>query len=141
LIILDTNVISEAVRLAPDPAVRAWLDEQDVETLFLTAISAAELRHGVAALPDGKRRRALSLSLEERILPLFANRVLPFDDDASKAYATIRVRAHKAGKAISAADGYIAATAASRGFAIATRDTGPFEAAGVPVINPWLQRA
>lgn len=141
MIILDTNVISESVRPVPDPGVVAWLDEQDVETLFLSAISVAELRHGVAALPDGKRRRILATALEERILPLFKNRMLSFDDSASKAYASIRVCARKAGMAISAADGYIAATAAAHGFAIATRDVGPFMAAGVPVINPWLPSA
>jgi toxin FitB len=137
LIILDTNVISEPVRPTPDPAVLSWLDAQDVETLFLAAISVAELRHGVTTLPDGKRRKTLALALEERILPLFNGRVLPFDNPASAAYATIRVRARKAGVAISAADGYIAATAAAHGFAIATRDGGPFGAAGVAVINPW----
>ena len=141
MIILDTNVISESVRPVPDAVVLAWLDAQDVETLFLSCISVAELRHGVAALPDGKRRRILATALEERILPLFENRMLPFDDGASHAYATIRIQARKAGIAISAADSYIAATAAAHGFAIATRDVGPFEAAGVPVINPWLPSA
>jgi predicted nucleic acid-binding protein len=137
LIVLDTNVISEPVRASPDPTVLSWLDAQNAETLYLSAISVAELRHGVAALPDGKRRKTLAMMLEERILPLFEKRILPFDEQASAGYAAIRVRARKAGVAISAADCYIAATVAAHGFAIATRDAGPFEAAGVTVINPW----
>jgi predicted nucleic acid-binding protein len=75
--------------------------------------------------------------LEQRILPLFADRVLPFDAQASEAYAEILSVARAQGKAISNADGYIAATAKRHGFMVATRDASPFEAAGVTVINPW----
>jgi toxin FitB len=139
LIVLDTNVISEPMRPKPDAAVLAWLDAQDVETLFLSAISVGELRHGVALLPEGKRRKALAAALEDRILPLFESRILPFDGPASAAYAVVSAHARKAGMAISAADGYIAATAAAHGFAIAARDGSPFEAAGIAVINPWQE--
>lgn len=137
MIVLDTNVISEPLKPAGDPAVLTWLDQQNFETLFLTTISLAELRYGVAALPDGRRKDGLGAALEDRIIALFGPRVLAFDAAAADAYAVIRARAKSAGKAIAAADGYIAATAAAHGFAIATRDTGPFEAAGLPVINPW----
>ena len=136
MIILDTNVISEPLRPAGAPAVSAWLDRQDIETLFLTTISLAELRYGVAALPDGRRKAGLSEAIDGLILGLFGSRILPFDTKAAAAYAIIRARAKAAGKAIAAADGYIAAIAAARGFAVATRDTAPFEAAGVPVIDP-----
>ncbi|HZZ88861.1 MAG TPA: PIN domain-containing protein [Caulobacteraceae bacterium] len=134
---LDTNVVSEPLRPAADPAVVAWLDQQHVETLYLAAISLAELRYGVAALPDGRRREGLGAALENRIVALFGDRLLPFDAAAANAYAVIRARAKAAGRAIGATDGYIAATAAARGFAVATRDTAPFEAAGLSVINPW----
>ena len=137
MIILDTNVISEPLRPSSEPAVLAWLDQQNIETLFLSTISLAELRYGVAALPDGKRKDGLSMALEGRIIALFGPRLLSFDPAAADAYALIRARAKAAGKAISAADGYIAASAAAHGFAVATRDTGPFEAAGLSVINPW----
>ncbi|QEL23477.1 type II toxin-antitoxin system VapC family toxin [Bosea sp. F3-2] len=137
MIVLDTNVISEPLRPAGEPAVLAWLDQQNIETLFLTTISLAELRYGVAALPDGRRKEGLGAALERRIIVLFGPRILPFDSDAADAYALIRTRAKAAGRAIGAADGYIAATAAAHGFTVATRDTGPFEAAGLPVINPW----
>lgn len=137
MIILDTNVVSAPLRPAGEPAVLAWLDRQNIETLFLTTISLAELRYGVAALPDGRRKDGLGTALEKRIIALFGPRVLVFDAAAADAYAIIRARAKAAGQAIAAADGYIAAIAAARGFAVATRDTRPFEAAGVPVIDPW----
>lgn len=138
MIVLDTNVVSEPLKLAGDSAVLAWLDQQNIETLFLTTISLAELRYGVAALTEGPRKDGLRAALEGRIINLFGPRILSFDPAAAAAHALIRARAKTAGKAIAAADGYIAATAAARGFMVATRDVGPFEAAGVPVINPWV---
>jgi toxin FitB len=137
VIVLDTNVISEPLKPAAAPMVLSWLDQQDIETLFLTTISLAELRYGVAALPDGRRKDGLSAALEQRVIALFGPRILAFDRAAADAYAVIRARARTAGKAIAVADGYIAAIAATPGFAVATRDTAPFEAAGVRVINPW----
>jgi len=137
MILLDTNVVSEPLKLSADAAVLAWIDAQLIETLYLSTISLAELRFGIAALPPGKRRDTLHSSLEQRILPLFAGRILPFDDAASKAYAVLRARARGEGKAIAPADGYIAAIAMTHGLIVATRDTGPFEAAGLTVINPW----
>ena len=137
MIVLDTNVVSEPLRPAADPAVLAWLDDQAIETLFLTAISLAELRYGVAVLPEGRRKQGLGAALETRVIALFGPRILSFDPAAADAYALIRARAKAAGTAISAADGYIAATAAARGFTVATRDTTPFAAAGLAVINPW----
>ncbi len=138
MILLDTNVISEPLRQAPEERVIDWIDAQPMETLFLSAITVAELRAGVALLPAGKRRTALQESLEKRVLPLFAGRVLSFDLAATPAYAALTAQARAAGLAVATADGCIAAIAAANGFAVATRDTAPFEAAGVAVINPWL---
>lgn len=137
MILLDTNVLSEPLKAAGDATVLAWMDAQIIETLYLSTISLAELRFGIAALPGGKRQETLHLSLEQRILPLFAGRVLTFDDGASRSYAALRTRARAMGLAITPADGYIAAIAATHGFTVATRDTSPFEAAGLTVINPW----
>lgn len=137
MILVDTNVISEPLRKTPDPRVVAWIDAQPVETLYLSAITIAELRFGIAALPSGKRRDQLHANVEARVLPLFAGRVLVFDLPASQAYAELMAGARAAGFGIGAADGYIAATAASNAMSVATRDTSPFEALGVPVINPW----
>ena len=140
MILLDTNVVSEPLKLTGDAGVLTWLDAQIIETLYLSTISLAELRFGIAALAPGKRRDTLHTSLEQRILPLFVGRVLPFDAAAAEAYAVLRTRARAQGKAIAPADGYIAATAIDKGLMVATRDTGPFEAAGLTVINPWTMQ-
>jgi predicted nucleic acid-binding protein len=137
MILLDTNVMSEPLRSTPEPRVIAWIDAQPMETLFLSAITVAELRAGVALLPAGKRRAGLQENLEKRVLPLFAGRVLPFDLACTQAYAALMAKARSAGLAIATAEGYITAIAAANGFAVATRDTRPFEASGTAVINPW----
>ena len=137
MILLDTTVMSEPLRQAPEQRVVAWIDAQPMETLFLSAITVAELRAGVALLPAGKRRAGLQENLEKRVLPLFVGRVLPFDMPCTQAYAALMATARAAGLAIATADGYIAAIAAANGLVVATRDTGPFEAAGAAVINPW----
>jgi toxin FitB len=139
MILIDTNVISEPLQPAPNAGVIEWIDAQAIETLYLSAITVAELRFGVAALPAGKRRDRLGTRLEQEILPLFADRVLPFDMAASESFARLMARARAKGEAIGKADGLIAAIAACRGFAVATRDTAPFAAAGLAVINPWLE--
>jgi predicted nucleic acid-binding protein len=141
MILIDTNVVSEPWKPAPDARVLAWLDAQAIETLFLSAITVAELRFGIAAMPEGKRRTVLHDRLEDEVLPLFSGRILPFDLEASRAYAALMVAARASGKAIAAADGYIAATALARGFSVSTRDVSPFEAAGLKVINPWATQS
>jgi toxin FitB len=138
VIVLDTNVLSEPLRKAPDPRVVAWIDAQPLRTLYLSAVTVAELRFGIAAMPEGRRREVLRDRLETRVLPLFAGRVLAFDLAASAAYTELMATARAAGAAIGTADGYIAATAGAANMTVATRDTAPFQAAGVPVINPWV---
>ena len=137
MILLETNVISEPWKPVPEPRVLAWIDAQAIETLFLSAGTVAELRFGIGAMPAGRRRAVLHERLEQEVLPLFEGRVLSFDLAASQAYAELMVRARSEGWAIGKADGYIAATAASRGYVVASRDVSPFEAAGVRVLNPW----
>ncbi|KWO11953.1 type II toxin-antitoxin system VapC family toxin [Burkholderia cepacia] len=139
MILVDTNVISEPLRREPNAAVIEWLDAQNVETLFLAAISLAEIRLGLAVLPEGRRREWLHQSIEQRVLPLFRGRILPFDDAASKAYASLRARARAAGVAIAPSDGFIAGTAEANGLIVATRDVTPFEAMGIRVIDPWAR--
>ncbi|MBS0986860.1 type II toxin-antitoxin system VapC family toxin [Acetobacter thailandicus] len=137
MILLDTSVISEPWKPLPDPRVLAWIDAQVIETLFLSAVTIAELRFGIGVMPAGRRRSVLHERLEQEVLPLFAGRVLSFDLAASQSCAELMVRARSEGRAIGKADGYIAAIAASRGYAVASRDVAPFEAAGVRVLNPW----
>jgi predicted nucleic acid-binding protein len=138
MILLDTNVISEPWKPAPDITVLTWLDAQSIETLFISAISIAELRFGIASMPVGKRQSILQDRLEGEVLPLFDGRILPFKVGTSRFYAALMAGGQKAGNAIAKADGYIAATAAENHLAVATRDTRPFEAAGLRVINPWI---
>ena len=137
MILIDTNVVSEPWKPAPDPRVLAWIDSQAVETLYLSAVTVAELRYGIALVPAGRRRDTLDRGLEQDVLPLFDGRVLPFDLSASRAYADLMARAKEAGRAIGMADGCIAATALAHRLTVATRDAAPFQAAGVNVIDPW----
>ena len=136
MIILDTNVISEAMKPEPHPAVRAWLNNQVAETLYLSSVTLAELLFGIAALPTGKRKDMLAQTLDG-LMALFRDRVLPFDVDAARHYAELAVMAKGAGRGFPTPDGYIAAIAASRGFIVASRDIAPYDAARVTVINPW----
>jgi predicted nucleic acid-binding protein len=136
MIVIDTNIVSEAMKPDPQPAVRAWLNDQAAETLFLSTVTVAELSFGIAALPAGKRRDRLAQALEG-LMDLFSDRILPFDLDAAKHYAGLAVTAKLAGRGFPTADGYIAAIASSRAYLVASRDIGPYEAAGLAVINPW----
>jgi predicted nucleic acid-binding protein len=136
MIVLDTNVISEAMKPEPHPAVRAWLNAQAAQTLYLSSVTLAELLFGIAALPAGRRKDMLAKVLDG-LLELFRGRVLPFDTDAARHYAELAVLARTGGRGFPTPDGYIAAIAASRGFIVASRDTAPYEAARVTVINPW----
>jgi toxin FitB len=136
MIVLDTKVISEAMKPAPNSAVRAWLNEQVAETLYLTSVTLAEMLFGIAVLPTGRRRNTLTRALDG-LLQLFGDRVLPFDTDAARHYTVLAVAARKAGRGFPTTDGYIAAIAASRGFIVASRDTSPYEAGGLPVVDPW----
>lgn len=137
MIVLDTNVVSEPLRSAPAPQLIGWLDRQAVQTLFLTTITLAEVRYGIAVLPAGRRRDELDRRFEGEVVPLFAGRILAFDEPASREYAALRARARAAGRAVGDYDALIAAIARTRGFAVATRDTAPFEAAGVAVVDPF----
>jgi len=140
MILLDTNVVSEAMKPEPAPAVRAWLDAQAAETLFLSSVTVAELMFGIGALPNGRRKDKLTAALDG-LLELFADRILPFDTRAARRYADLAVTARAAGKGFPTPDGYIAATAAAHDFAVASRDTSAFTAAGLTVIDPWMAGA
>lgn len=137
MILLDTNVVSEALRPSPEMRVVHWLDEQDAGTLHLSAVSLAELLVGIAYLPAGRRRKRLASRLSDAVTALFEDRLLSFDAAAAEAFASLMARAREEGTPVSFADGQIAAIAAARGFDVATRDRRPFEACGIRVIDPW----
>jgi predicted nucleic acid-binding protein len=140
MILLDTNVIPEAMKPEPHPAVRTWLDEQAAETLFLSSVTVAELMFGIGVLPAGRRKDRLAAAFDG-VLQIFADRLLPFDTAAARRYADLAVRARAPGRGFPTPDGYIAAIAASRGFAVASRDTSAFVAAGLRTIDPWTAAA
>lgn len=136
-IIVDTNVVSEMMQPQTHRAVQAWVDSIEATDLYLAATSLAELRIGLAIMPAGRRRAFLAAALDKILESLFPGRILAFDREAAERFAEIVSRARARGRTIGIADGQIAATAAVHGFIVATRDTEPFEAAGVVVINPW----
>lgn len=136
MIVLDTNVVSETLKPQPDGAVLAWLDSQLAETLHISSVTVAELLFGVAALAAGKRRDRLA-SAVQGLVGLYEGRVLPFDLAAASTYAALAATARTRPRGFPIPDGYIAATAASRNFIVASRDASAFEACGLRAINPW----
>ncbi len=132
--------VSEAMKPEPAPTVRAWLDAQAAETLYLSSVTIAELLFGIGALPDGRRKVRLTAAVDG-VLELFGARILPFDTNAARCYAALAVRARAAGKGFPTPDGYIAAIAAAYVFAVASRETSAFVAAGLTAINPWTAAA
>lgn len=137
MIVLDTNVVSELMRPQPNSAVEAWVADRAATTLFLSAVSEAELLYGVAIMPAGQRRDALESEVEAMLRDDFAGRVLPFDSDAARAYAEIAASRRAAGRPVSQSEGQIAAIARSRGMAVATRNVRHFDGMAVDLIDPW----
>ena len=137
MIVLDTNVISELARRAPDPGVLPWLDSLDVAEVGTTAVTAAELRYGVTRLPDGHRKRELAVVIRGILTEDFHGRVFPFDERASVRYADVVSGRERSGRPIGVADAQIAAICRDLGAILATRNTADFEETGVELINPW----
>ena len=137
MIILDTNVVSEPLKPRPEPKVLAWLDAQAPETLYLTSINLAELATGIALLPAGRKRTALQLALDQRMMPLFEDRILHFDAKAAHAFAILSAKLQTIGSTMSFADCAIAAIAVANGFALATRNTPDFKNTGIALLDPW----
>ena len=137
MIVLDTDVVSELMRDNPWPAVLAWVNDQLVHNLFVTAVTEAEIRAGIAFLPEGKRRRGLANAAERAFSELFSGRVLPFDGEAARSYAGIAAERRHAGRPIGEVDCQIAAISRARGAVLVTRNVRDFEGTGLNVIDPW----
>ena len=137
MIILDTNLISEFMNVQPNSNVVRWLSKQRSNHVFLTSITLAELRYGVAILPEGKRKIHLNEAIEGLIHEDFANRILSFDSQATKCYADIGVKRKRLGKPMSQFDCQIAAIAKSRSAILATRNIKDFEACDLTLVNPF----
>ncbi len=137
MIILDTNVISELARPVPDSGVLAWLDSLEISQVATTAVTAAELRYGVARLPDGLRKRELAMVIGGILAEDFSGRVLPFDERASAQYADIVTGRERIGRPIGVADAQIAAICRDSVATLATRNLPDFEETGIELIDPW----
>ncbi|MBH0053000.1 type II toxin-antitoxin system VapC family toxin [Salinibacterium sp. SWN139] len=137
MIVLDTNVISELVKPAPSQQVIEWIDAQDSAGLVITALTAAEVRAGVALLPDGRRKQDVGVRMESLLTETFAGFVLAFDIDSSDHYADIVASRSRAGRPISTFDAQIAAVCRQHDAVLATRNTADFTDTGVSLLNPW----
>ena len=137
MIVLDTNVLSELMRVEPETRVLAWVDAQPAMELAVSAVTVAEILHGIARLPPGKRKQKLEAHAMAMFEEDFAGRILPFDAHAAVEYATLVAGAEANGRSVSMADAQIAATCRSHGAAIATRNVRDFGFSGVEVIDPW----
>jgi predicted nucleic acid-binding protein len=137
VIVLDTNVVSELARPTPSQNVIDWIDARDSAELVITALTAAEVRAGVALLPSGRRKHQIGLRMETLLTETFAGYVLAFDIDSTPHYADILATRTRAGRTISAIDAQIAAISRQHQAVLATRNTTDFTDTGLDLINPW----
>jgi len=137
VIALDTNVVSELMRQAPDSAVVAWVDRYPANDVFITAVTAAELLYGVTRLPEGRRRQTLATKVRDVLDEDFAHRILPFTADAAEQYAEIVATRERLGEPISMADAQVAAICLQHDIGLGTRNVKDFADTGVGVVNPW----
>jgi predicted nucleic acid-binding protein len=138
MLILDTNVISEIMQALPSPRVQEWWSQQQAGELFTSTVTVAEILYGIELLPRGKRRDRLLAEAEAMFSQDFAGRILPFDEEAARAFPGIAAGRRVKGSPIAALDAQIAAIARSRRAILATRNTTDFEGCGVRLVNPWI---
>jgi predicted nucleic acid-binding protein len=141
MIVLDTNVISELMHPRGEPRVVAWVDQLPGGDVFLTAVTTAELRYGIARLPDGRRKADLAARVQRTLDEDFAGRILSFDDGAAAHYADIVTHRERRGSVISMADAQIAAICRHHRAGLATRNTKDFADTGVDLFDPWQPTA
>ena len=139
MIVLDTSVLSELLRPAPETRVMAWLDEQPRASLFTSAVTQGEILYGIRLMPDGQRRKKLWDAAVAIFVEDFSGRVLSFDGDAANYYADIGASRRAAGRPISQFDAVIAAITRSRGAILATRNAKDFDGCDIEVVNPWIE--
>ena len=137
MIILDTNVVSEAMAPSPNSMVARWLADQEETNLFITSVTEAELRYGAELLPHGRRRTDLEHRINRILIGCFGERILPFDSEAAGIYASVRANRLKSGFSVGVEDTMILGIAKSQGAAVATRNVEDFVGSGVKVVNPW----
>jgi predicted nucleic acid-binding protein len=136
-VLIDTNVLSEVRRPAPDPKVLAWLHALDEDRSFISVASLAELRRGIALMHEGRRRTTLADWLTHDLPARFAGRILPIDPAIAVRWGDLMAAARRGGVALSVMDGFLAATALAHELVLATRNTKDFEPFGVSLLDPW----
>ncbi|ULR47783.1 type II toxin-antitoxin system VapC family toxin [Rhizobium sp. K102] len=137
-LLLDTNVLSEVTRPNPDMRVLAWLDQLDEDRSFISIVSIAEIRRGVALMDERRKRDALAEWLARELPQRFERRIIPVDEPVASAWGDLMGRAKRSGRGLSSMDGLIAATAAAHDLTLATRNTRDFEGFGIELIDPWI---
>lgn len=137
MIILDTNVVSELMKPAPDERVAGWLQRQQTLHLAITTITIGEIQFGIKILPTGKRRRGLEEDFARFVSRGFEGRVLPYDEAAGFAYGEIAALRHNKGRDVDAVDLIIASIAKVANASVATRNTKHFVSCGIKLIDPW----
>ena len=136
-LLLDTNVLSEVHRPAPDLKVLGWLDAVDEDRVFISVASIAELRRGIALMDDGRRRSALATWLALDLHARFAQRILPIDSAVAERWGDLMAQSRRSGVALSVMDGFFAATALAKELTLVTRNVRDFASFNVPLLNPW----
>jgi hypothetical protein len=139
--LLDTNVLSELLRSQPNPSVLSWFAAQPAESLFVSAVTQAEMLLGARLLPTGKRHHALEAALQAMFEEDFAQRILPFDSAAVPSHVGVVASRRSGGRPISQFDAQIAAIALHHGRRLATRNVSDFDECGLAVIDPWQFKA
>ena len=135
--LLDTNVVSEWVKPEPHRRVIAWLAEAEESQVFLSVVTLAELRHGIARMAAGIRRDRLDQWLREELPARFGQRILPVDAAVADAWGALIALSSSRGRPMQAMDAFLAATASVHGLTLVTRNVSDFAVLGLPVFNPW----
>jgi predicted nucleic acid-binding protein len=137
MLILDTNVISGIMQLLPSSRVLEWWSRHETEELFTSTVTVAEILYGIELLPRGKRRDRLLAGAEAMFAQDFAGRILPFDEEAARAFLPIAAGRSARGRPMPEFDAQIAAIVRSRNAILATRNVADFEGCGIRLVNPW----
>ncbi len=136
MLILDSSILAEVIKPAPNPKIGGWLGGQPRDDLYTTSLAQADILYSVERLPPGKRRSDLLIAVVE-IFAFFEKRVLAFDTDAARALPQIVLNRKMMGAPIEMANAMLAAITRSRGAILATRTTEPYSGCGIRVVNPW----
>ena len=137
-LLLDTNVLSEVTKPSPDANVLGWLDRLDEDRTFISVVSIAEIRRGVALMDEGRRRDSLTEWLARELPQRFEQRVLPVDEAVALAWGDLMGVAKRRGRGLSSMDGLIGATAIAQSLTLATRNVKDFDGFGIDLYNPWM---